>query len=222
MKSQLFEQDKMEKEGVAGSFLLQNRHTLKVELNGEVYAKQGAMAAYQGNVEFSFHGGGVRRMLKKIVSGENLQLMKVSGRGEVFFSDFGAEVQIVQLENDSSTINTSNLLAFESTLQWDIKMVKPGMQMLAAGLSNVTVSGTGQVPSPLLARPSFCRSTSRRMSMCKLHWLGRPRFKLISNPSSRWVHWIGRGSGESFQMVFTGEGFVVIQPSEAPKLPARG
>jgi hypothetical protein len=29
MKSQLFEQDKMEKEGVAGSFLLQNRHTLK-------------------------------------------------------------------------------------------------------------------------------------------------------------------------------------------------
>ena len=81
MKSQLFEQDKMEKEGVAGSFLLQNRHTLKVELNGEVYAKQGAMAAYQGNVEFSFHGGGVRRMLKKIVSGENLQLMKVSGEG---------------------------------------------------------------------------------------------------------------------------------------------
>ena len=73
MKSQLFEQDKMEKGGVAGSFLLQNRHTLKVELNGEVYAKQGAMAAYQGNVEFSFHGGGVRRMLKKIVSGENLQ-----------------------------------------------------------------------------------------------------------------------------------------------------
>jgi uncharacterized protein (AIM24 family) len=54
MKSQLFEQDKMEKEGVAGSFLLQNRHTLKVELNGEVYAKQGAMAACQGNVEFSF------------------------------------------------------------------------------------------------------------------------------------------------------------------------
>jgi uncharacterized protein (AIM24 family) len=39
---------------VAGSFLLQNRHTLKVELNGEVYAKQGAMAACQGNVEFSF------------------------------------------------------------------------------------------------------------------------------------------------------------------------
>jgi len=71
MKSQLFEQDKMEKEGVAGSFLLQNRHTLKVELNGEVYAKQGAIAAYQGNI-VNFHGGGVRRMLEKVISGENL------------------------------------------------------------------------------------------------------------------------------------------------------
>ena len=222
MKSQLFEQDKMEKEGVAGSFLLQNRHTLKVELNGEVYAKQGAMAAYQGNIEFSFHGGGVRRMLKKVISGENLQLMKVSGRGEVFFSDFGAEVQIVQLENDSSTIKNSNLLAFESTLQWDIKMVKPGMQMLAAGLSNVTVSGTGLVAISSFGTPFVLQVNEPTYVDVQAALLGRPRFKLISNPSSRWVHWIGRGSGESFQMVFTGEGFVVIQPSEAPKLPARG
>ena len=222
MKSQLFEQDKMEKEGVAGSFLLQNRHTLKVELNGEVYVKQRAMAAYQGNIEFSFHGGGVRRMLKKVISGENLQLMKVSGRGEVFFSDFGAEVQIVQLENDSSTIKNSNLLAFESTLQWDIKMVKPGMQMLAAGLSNVTVSGTGLVAISSFGTPFVLQVNEPTYVDVQAALLGRPRFKLISNPSSRWVHWIGRGSGESFQMVFTGEGFVVIQPSEAPKLPARG
>jgi uncharacterized protein (AIM24 family) len=33
---------------------------------------------------------------------------------------------------------------------------------------------------------------------------------------------IGRGSGESFQMLFTGDGFVVVQPSEAPRLPTRG
>src|SRR5262245_23581145 len=70
---------------------------------------------------------------KKILSGENLQLMKVTGKGEVFFSDFGAEIQIIRLENDSLTINTPNLLAFESSLRWDIKLVKPGMQMLAAG-----------------------------------------------------------------------------------------
>jgi uncharacterized protein (AIM24 family) len=222
MKSQLFEQDKMEKEGVAGSFLLQNRHTLKVELNGEVYAKQGAMAAYQGNVEFSFHGGGVRRMLKKIVSGENLQLMKVSGRGEVFFSDFGAEVQIVQLENDSLTINTSNLLAFESTLHWDIKMVKPGMQMLAAGLSNVTVSGTGQVAISSFGTPFVLQVNEPTYVdvQAALAWSSSLQTDIKS--TFKVGSLIGRGSGESFQMLFTGDGFVVVQPSEAPRLPARG
>jgi uncharacterized protein (AIM24 family) len=222
MKSQLFEQDKMEKEGVAGSFLLQNRHTLKVELNGEVYAKQGAMAAYQGNVEFSFHGGGVRRMLKKIVSGENLQLMKVSGRGEVFFSDFGAEVQIVQLENDSLTINTSNLLAFESTLRWDIKMVKPGMQMLAAGLSNVTVSGTGLVAISSFGTPFVLQVNEPTYVdvQAALAWSSSLQTDIKS--TFKVGSLIGRGSGESFQMLFTGDGFVVVQPSEAPRLPTRG
>jgi uncharacterized protein (AIM24 family) len=222
MKSQLFAQDKMEKEGVAGSFLLQNRHTLKVELNGEVYAKKGAMAAYQGNVEFSFHGGGVRRMLKKMISGENLQLMKVSGRGEVFFSDFGAEVQIVQVENDSLTINTSNLLAFESTLQWDIKMVKPGMQMLAAGLSNVTVSGTGLVAISSFGTPFVLQVNEPTYVdvQAALAWSSSLQTDIKS--TFKVGSLIGRGSGESFQMLFTGDGFVVVQPSEAPRLPTRG
>jgi uncharacterized protein (AIM24 family) len=222
MKSQLFEQDKMEKEGVAGSFLLQNRHTLKVELNGEVYAKQGAMAAYQGNVEFSFHGGGVRRMLKKMISGENLQLMKVSGRGEVFFSDFGAEVQIVQLENDSLTINTSNLLAFESTLQWDIKMVKPGMQMLTAGLSNVTVSGTGLVAISSFGTPFVLQINKPTYVdvQAALAWSSSLQTDIKS--TFKVGSLIGRGSGKSFQMLFTGGGFVVVQPSEAPRLLTRG
>jgi hypothetical protein len=52
MKSQLFEQDKMEKEGVAGSFLLQNRHTLKVELNGEV--KEGCHGGVSGQRRVQF------------------------------------------------------------------------------------------------------------------------------------------------------------------------
>jgi uncharacterized protein (AIM24 family) len=161
MKSQLFEQDKMEKEGVAGSFLLQNRHTLKVELNGEVYAKQGA-------------------------------------------------------------INTSNLLAFESTLQWDIKMVKPGIQMLAAGLSNVTVSGTGQVAISSFGTPFVLQVNEPTYVdvQAALAWSSSLQTDIKS--TFKVGSLIGRGSGESFQMLFTGDGFVVVQPSEAPRLPTRG
>jgi uncharacterized protein (AIM24 family) len=161
-------------------------------------------------------------MLKKMVSGENLQLMKVAGRGQVFFSDFGAEVQIVQLENDSLTINTPNLLAFESTLQWDIKMVKPGMQMLAAGLSNVTVSGTGLVAISCFGTPFVLRVNEPTYvdAQAALAWSSSLQTDIKS--TFKVGSLIGRGSGESFQMVFTGDGFVVVQPSEAPRLPIRG
>ena len=222
MKSELFEHDKMEKEGPAGGFILQNRHTLKVELNGEVYAKQGSMAAYQGAVDFSYHGGGVQRMLKKIISGENLQLMKVSGKGEVFFSDFGAEIQIIQLENDSLTINTPNLLAFQASLRWDIRLVKPGLQMLAAGLSNVTLTGTGQIAISSFGTPFVLQVNEPTYVdlQAALAWSTslQPDLKSTFKVGSL----IGRGSGESFQMVFNGNGFVVVQPSEAPRLPVRG
>lgn len=218
MKSILFHQDNLEKEGEAGSFLLQNRHTLKVELNGKMFSKQGAMAAYQGEVDFNFHGGGVGRFLKKVVSGENISLMEISGQGEVFFSDFGAEIQVIQLENESLTINTPNLLAFESGLEWDINMVRPGMQMLAAGFSNVTVKGTGMVAISSFGTPFVLNVDVPTYvdTQAALAWSSTLKTDIKSSFKAGAL--IGRGSGEAFQMQFTGEGFVVVQPSEAPRV----
>lgn len=218
MKSLLFQQNNLEQEGTPGAFLLQNRHTLKVELEGEVYAKQGSMAAYQGQVDFSFHGGGVERMLKKMVSGENLNLMKATGKGEVFFSDFGAEIQIIELENESFTINTPNLLAFSSTLQWDIQLVKPGMQMLAAGLSRVTLTGSGFVAISSFGSPFVLNVDEPTFVdvQAALAWSSSLQTDIKSSFKAGAL--IGRGSGEAFQMAFSGQGFVVVQPSEAPRL----
>lgn len=217
MRSVLFDETHLEKEAEKGSFLLQNRHTLKVELAGEVYAKQGAMAAYQGEVDFSFHGGGVGRMLKKFVSGENVSLMKVSGEGEVFFSDYGAEIQIIQLEDESLTINTGNLLAFEAGLEWDINIVRPGMQMLAAGFSNVTVRGTGMVAISSFGTPFVLNVDVPTYvdTQAALAWSSELEVDIKSSFKAGAL--IGRGSGEAFQMAFTGEGFVVVQPSEGPQ-----
>lgn len=219
MKSVLFDQTHQEKEAEKGSFLLQNRHTLKVELAGEVYAKQGAMAAYQGEVDFSFHGGGVGRMFKKIVSGENISLMKASGEGEVFFSDFGAEIQIIQLENEALTINTANLLAFEAGLEWDINIVRPGMQMLAAGFSNITVKGTGMMAISSFGTPFVLNVDEPTYvdTQAALAWSSNLDVDIKSSLKAGAL--IGRGSGEAFQMAFSGDGFVVVQPSEAPRVP---
>ena len=64
------------------AFNLQNSKLLKVRLDAvTIQAKLGSMVAYQGDVSFEHSGsGGLGRMLKKAVSGEGTQLMKMTGR----------------------------------------------------------------------------------------------------------------------------------------------
>src|SRR5215216_8008225 len=85
-------------------FTLQNPRMLRVALDGEVMARQGAMVAYQGEVDFAYQGaGGMGKLFKKAFTGEGMALMKVSGQGDVFFAVDAMEVHLVSLENDSLT-----------------------------------------------------------------------------------------------------------------------
>src|ERR687896_1150932 len=108
------------------AFSLQNSKLLKVELNQvTIQAKLGSMVAYQGDVTFEHAGsGGVGRMLKKAVTGEGTQLMKITGTGEVFLADQAQDIHLIYLENDYITVNGPNLLAFDSGIDWDIKRVE--------------------------------------------------------------------------------------------------
>ena len=66
-----------------------------------IQAKLGSMVAYQGDVTFEHAGsGGLGRMLKKAVTGEGVQLMKVTGHGEVFLADQAQDIHLIYLEND--------------------------------------------------------------------------------------------------------------------------
>ena len=172
------------------------------------------MVAYQGEVDFAYQGaGGMGKFLKKAFTSEGMSLMKVSGRGDVFFADDAMEIHLVNLENDSLTVNGSNVLAFDSTLTWDIKRVE-GASMMAGGVFNTTFTGTGtvaitshgtpvvlEVDAPTYAdiQAAVAWSTSLTTSVRRTAGAGAL---------------IGRGSGEAFQLVFTGQGFVVVQASE--------
>ncbi len=135
-------------------FTLQNSRMLRVALDGEVMARQGAMVAYQGQVDFAYQGsGGMGKLFKKTFTGEGMSLMKVSGHGDVFFADDAMEIHLVNLENDALTVNGSNVLAFDPTLTWDIKRVE-GPSMMAGGVFNTTFTGTGTFSEPLNIRCS--------------------------------------------------------------------
>src|SRR4029079_3147924 len=85
-----------------GSFSLQNSKMLKVELaDATVQANLGWMLAHQSNVKFEHAAsGGMGRFMKKAMTGEGTDHMKVTGTGEVFLADFGQEIQLLRLDNE--------------------------------------------------------------------------------------------------------------------------
>jgi hypothetical protein len=113
MRSELFGQnlETTSSEGLS----LQNPRMLKARLqDSELLARQGAMVAYQGAVEFAYEGlGGVGRFLKKALTGEGVPLMRCRGTGDVFLAQDANELHILDLDGDSVTVNGANVLAFE-------------------------------------------------------------------------------------------------------------
>ncbi len=223
MRSSLL--DHAERSVEPGSFQLQNDRMLKVDLRGTggfFFAKQGSMVAYQGDVDFAYEGsGGLGKMFKKAFTGEGMSLMKVSGGGDVFLAQDADQVFVLHLEDEGVTVNGANVLAFESSLTWDINRVE-GASMLSGGLFNTTFTGTGalavtafgtpvvldvDVPTFVDMQAAVLWSTSLQSSIRKTAKLGAA---------------IGRGSGEAYQLALSGRGFVVVQASEGhPPPPAK-
>jgi uncharacterized protein (AIM24 family) len=199
------------------AFSLQNSKLLKVELNQvTIQAKLGSMVAYQGDVTFEHAGsGGMSRMLKKAVTGEGQSLMKMTGSGEVFLADTAQDIHLIYLEDDNITVNGPNLLAFDSGIEWDIQRVQGASGMMGGGLFNTSLNGTGWVailsdgPPVLLnvaSAPTFADAQAA------ITWSSGVTTSLKTDFKAK--NLIGRGSGESIQMAFQGQGWVLVQPSE--------
>jgi uncharacterized protein (AIM24 family) len=202
-----------------GLFELESDRMLDINLNGEVWIKMGAMVAYTGQVKFVREGlldRGLGNLLKKAISGEGTQLTKAIGNGSVFCADSGKKIAILQLKNEAICVNGNDLLAFEMTLNPEIKMMRRISSMLAGGLFNVRLQGTGMVaitshydPLTLPVTPNSPVTTDPNATVM---WSGNLEPELKTD--IQWKTFIGRGSGESVQMLFRGNGFVVVQPYE--------
>jgi uncharacterized protein (AIM24 family) len=208
------------------SFSLQNPRMLKVELaDVTIQAKLGTMVAYQGEVKFERAGtGGMSRLMKKVATGEGVDLMKVSGSGEVFLAFHAQEVHLLKLADDRITVNSSNLLAFDAGIDWDIRKVEGASGVLAGGLFNLELAGSGWVallsdgPPILLdvgGEPTFADPQAA------ITWSSGVKTAVKTDVNLKTL--IGRASGETLQMQFSGEGWVLVQPSEGlPTAPGRG
>lgn len=218
MRSPLF--GNMDQGQLPGHFALQNPKMLRVHLNGETLAKQGSMVAFQGQMEFDYEGSGsMGKFLKKLVTSENVSLMRVRGQGLLFLADNADDIHMFYLENEGITVNATNLLAFDPQLTWDIQRVQ-GAGIAAGGLFNTTVQGTGWVAitahgTPVMLdasrAPTFVDAQSAVCWSSGLHVGVNRTFKAGAL--------IGRGSGEAMQLAFQGQGFALVQASEGPTVP---
>jgi uncharacterized protein (AIM24 family) len=202
-----------------GVFELESDRMLEVNLNGRLWTKLGAMIAYRGDIRFTREGlleHGLGKMLKRAVTGEGTRLTKAEGNGQLYLADQGKKVSILQLNGATIYVNGNDLLAFEEGVQWDIKMMRRVAGMLAGGLFNVKLSGQGLIaitthydPLTLKVTPQTPVSTDPNATVA---WSGtlQPEFKTDISLKT----FLGRGSGESIQMHFRGNGFVVVQPME--------
>ena len=200
------------------AFALQNSKLLKVSLDQvTIQAKLGSMVAYQGDVRFEHAGsGGMSRLLKKAVTGEGVRLMKMEGSGEVFLADQAQDIHLLKLEDDQVTCNGPNVLAFDAGIDWDIKRVEGGVAgAMAGGLFNMVLSGSGWV-ALLSDGPPVLLNTAEAPTFADaqaaITWSSGVSTQVKVDANLKTL--VGRGSGETVQIAFTGAGWVLVQPSE--------
>src|SRR4051794_12161186 len=198
-------------------FQLQGSKMLKVRVADEtIQAKLGSMVAYQGEVKFEHAGsGGLKRMAKKAMTGEGAELMKISGSGEVFLADLAQEIQLVKLTDEAITVNGANLLAFDADIDWDIKKVEGVSGFMGGGLYNTHLSGSGYVAMLSDGPPVLIELDGTETfadPQAAITWSEGVKTSVKTDVNLK--TFIGRGSGETVQMAFSGTGWVLIQPSE--------
>jgi uncharacterized protein (AIM24 family) len=200
-------------------FSLQNKKMLKINMAyGQVWARTGSMVAYQGDVRFQNTGsGGMNKFLKQAVTGEGVDIMSCTGQGELFVADWASEIQVFYLENDSVSVNGANVLAFSGSIDWDIHRVQARGGMMAGGLFNVVLRGTGYVAITTKGDPVVFDVASAPTfgdAGAVVLWTAGVNMDVRVDTGGLKSMMRG-GTGELIQMAFTGQGYVMVQPSES-------
>ena len=200
-------------------FSLQNKKLLKIQMNyGPVWAKTGSMVAYQGDVRFENTGsGGLGKMFKKAMTGEGVDVMQCTGTGELFVADLASEIQIMYLENDMISVNGANVLAFSSSIEWDIHRIQARGAAMTGGLYNVSLRGTGYVAITTKGEPvalDVASAPTFADAQAVVLWTAGVSMDIRLDTGGL-KSLVRGGTGETFQMAFGGQGYVLVQPSES-------
>ncbi|MFC6766927.1 AIM24 family protein [Natrinema soli] len=198
------------------TFQLENGKLLDVDLDGSVTAKAGSMIAYDGDLSFtgkSSAEGGITGFLKEKATSEGTPVMEATGTGHLYLADREKKIQILELDaGQSISVNGNDVLAFESSVNYEIRTIKSIAGFSAGGMTNVFLEGPGSVAITTHGEPLVLKPPVRTDPSATVAWSGTTPGSHVDSALS---NMIGQSSDETYQLEFTGsEGFVVVQPYE--------
>ncbi len=184
-----------------------------------VKAKNGSMVAYDGQMAFkklSGGGEGLRGMVTRRITGEQMTVMEVKGNGTCYFADRASDINLVGLNGETLHVEASNLLCTDAGLRTGTSFTGLRGASQGNGLFTTTVEGTGQA-ALMSAGPAVVLRVTPGMPLqvdpgAYIAHQGNLQQNFQSGVNFRTL--MGEGSGESFQIRFEGDGLVYVQPSE--------
>ncbi|MFE0646521.1 TerD family protein [Streptomyces sp. NPDC058877] len=197
----------------------QNQQLMRVDLamgGTPVLARQGTMVMYQGKVDFGYKGAGFAGRIIGNATGQEMQLMRCTGRGQVFLAEEGAHLHPIELQGDGICVSAENVLAFDESLQYEVRRIE-GHGIPGGALFTMQFQGTGTVVVKTHGVPVVLPVTPTTFADCNavVAWSSASQVVLSSQVRLRRNSYPGH-SGETVNLQFRGApgNFIVVQPYE--------
>ncbi|WP_327190518.1 TerD family protein [Streptomyces xinghaiensis] len=198
---------------------LQSRQLVRVDLGADdrpVLARQGSMVLYQGKVDFGYRGAGFAGRVVGNATGQEMQLMRCTGRGQVFLAEDAAEIHPIELQGDAICVSAENVLAFDESLQYEVRRIE-GHGIPGGALFTMLFQGTGTVVVKTRGTPVVLPVTPTTFadSNAVVAWSAASQVIISSQVRLRRNAYPGH-SGETVNLQFRGApgNFIVVQPYE--------
>ncbi|MGW8551705.1 TerD family protein [Streptomyces tubercidicus] len=197
----------------------QNDKLIRVDLGVDgqpVLARQGSMVLYQGKVDFGYKGAGFRGRIVGNATGQEMQLMRCTGQGQVFFAENSAHVHPIELQGDAICVSAEAVLAFDESLQHEVRRIE-GHGIPGGALFTMQFQGTGTLVVKTQGTPVVLPVTPTTFADANaiVAWSAASQVIISSQVSLRRHAYPGH-SGETVNLQFRGApgNFIVVQPYE--------
>ncbi|WP_405552974.1 TerD family protein [Streptomyces sp. NBC_01171] len=197
----------------------QNHKLIRVDLGAggqPVLARQGSMVLYQGKVDFNYKGAGFAGRLAGNATGQEMQLMRCTGQGQVFLADNSTHLHPIELQGDAICVSAENVLAFDESLQYEVRRIE-GHGIPGGALFTMQFQGTGTLVVKTHGTPVVLPVTPTTFADCHavVAWSAASQVIVSSQVRMRRNAYAG-DTGESVNLQFRGApgNFIVVQPYE--------